>query len=135
MAQLDVYRNPSKATQKAYPLFLDIQNRVISDVATRIVVPLGRSEHFKSESMTKLTRSIEYDDDLLLLLTPQISSVPSKILKEPVGSLEHFRDEIIAAVDFAITGIQHIASTDRLGRSGKWGGCMKLLGDLLSTQY
>lgn len=105
MAQFDVYRNPSKATQKAYPFLLDIQNPVISDIATRIVVPLGRSEHFKNESMKKLTPVIEYDDGLLVLLTPQISSVPSKILKKPVGSLEHFRDEIIAAVDFAITGI------------------------------
>jgi len=26
-------------------------------------------------------------------------------LKQPIGTLEHLRDEIIAALDFAITGI------------------------------
>lgn len=30
---------------------------------------------------------------------------PSKLLRNPVGSVETMRDEIIAAIDFAITGI------------------------------
>ncbi|WP_141243505.1 CcdB family protein [Vreelandella boliviensis] len=37
--------------------------------------------------------------------TPQISSVPEKHLKNPVGSLLHFRDRIIAALNLAVTGI------------------------------
>ncbi|WP_205352223.1 CcdB family protein, partial [Vibrio cholerae] len=32
-------------------------------------------------------------------------SVPTKILVEPVADLNTFRDEIIAAIDFLITGI------------------------------
>ncbi|HSH48598.1 MAG TPA: CcdB family protein [Halomonas sp.] len=34
-----------------------------------------------------------------------ISSVPEKLLKRPVGSLSHFRDQVVAALDLAITGI------------------------------
>ena len=105
MAQFDVYRNPSKATEKTFPFLLDIQNSVISDITTRIVVPLGESKYFKNEHMDILTPSFEYHDKKLILLTPQIASIPAKLLKDPIGSLEHFRDEIVAALDFAITGI------------------------------
>ncbi len=55
--------------------------------------------------MTKLTPKVEYEGENLLVLTPQISSMPAKHLNSPVGTLEHMRDEIIAALDFATTGI------------------------------
>ena len=105
MAQFDVYQNPSRKTQKAYPYIVDIQNPVIADIATRIVVPLGNLQQFKNQSMKGLTPEIEYDGETLLLLMPQIASIPAKTLKNPIGSLSHFRDDIIAALDFAITGI------------------------------
>jgi toxin CcdB len=105
MAQFDVYQNPSRNTRHAFPYLVDIQNPVISDIATRIVIPLGQLQSFKNKSMNNLTPEIEYEGEKLLLLTPQIASIPSKILKDPIGSLSHFRDEIIAAIDFAITGI------------------------------
>lgn len=41
----------------------------------------------------------------LLRITPQISSVPEKHLKRPIGSLSHFRGQIVGAVGQAITGI------------------------------
>lgn len=105
MQQFDVYANPSRRTRKAYPYILDIQSHVISDIATRIVVPLGRKADFKSEQLKKLTPTIEYEGQELLLLVPQIASIPAKVLRRPIGSLSHLRDEIISALDFAITGI------------------------------
>jgi toxin CcdB len=105
MAQFDVYRNPSKASRKHYPYLLDIQNPYISEIATRIVIPLGYASSFGNESMKRLTPEISYQDDALFLLTPQISSIPAKFLKEPIGSLAHFREQIINALDFAIAGI------------------------------
>jgi len=105
MAQFDVYRNPSKATQKVFPFILDIQHEYISDLSTRIVLPLGRPGYFQNENLGKLTPTTEYDGETLLILTPQIASMPRNKLKNPIGSLEHFRAEILAALDFAITGI------------------------------
>jgi toxin CcdB len=105
MPQFDVYINPSKNTRSAFPYIVDIQNPIISDIATRIVIPLGRIKDFKNEKMQGLTPELNYDGEQLLLLTPQIASIPAKLLKNPIGSLSHFRDEIIAAMDFAITGI------------------------------
>lgn len=105
MAQFDVYINPSKNSRKTYPYIIDIQNALISDIATRVVIPLGKLSHFKNEKMDGLTPAIEYENEQYILLTPQISSMSSNLLKTPVGSVESLRDKIIAAIDFAITGI------------------------------
>ena len=105
MAQFDVYANPSKSSGQAYPYIVDVQSGVISALSTRIVIPLGRKSLFGDEALRGLTPEIKYGKDELLLLVPQIASMPVKQLKKPVGSLVHFRDEIIAALDFAITGI------------------------------
>jgi len=105
MAQFDVYTNPSKHTKKAYPYILDIQHELISDIATRMVVPLGDAKQLRNEELKGLTPKVEFEDKNLLILIPQISSIPSNILKGPVGTLAHIHDEIIAAIDLAITGI------------------------------
>lgn len=105
MQQFDVYANPSKATRRAYPFIVDIQNDLISELATRIVVPLGKKADFAHEEMKRLTPTITYEGEELLFLVPQIASMPAKALKNPIGSLSHLREEIVAALDFAITGI------------------------------
>ena len=105
MAQFDVYPNPSKASRAHYPYLVDIQSSLLTDLATRIVIPLGKHSALGNQSMRGLTPEISFDDQKLLLMTPQISSVPEKHLKNPVGSLSHFRDQIVEALDLAITGI------------------------------
>jgi toxin CcdB len=103
--QFDVYPNPSKVSKAHYPYLVDIQSSLLSDLATRIVIPLGKRSAFGGEAMQGLTPEISFADQELLLLTPQISSVAEKHLKSPVGSLSHFRDQIVGALDMAITGI------------------------------
>ena len=105
MSQFDVYINPNEATRHAYPLLVDIQNPLISELSTRIVVPLAKLEQFNNVKMDRLTPVVEYEGDQLLLLTPQLASIPADMLGQPVGSLLGFRDEIIASLDFAVTGI------------------------------
>lgn len=105
MSQFDVYVNPSLSTREAFPYIIDIQNPLISEIATRMVIPLGKMSYFNSEQMKRLTPIVEYENEKLLLLTPQIASVQTNRLKNPVGSLSHFRDEIIASLDFAISGV------------------------------
>ncbi|WP_233007284.1 CcdB family protein [Rheinheimera faecalis] len=105
MVQFDVYVNPSSHSKAHYPYLVDIQSVVLTDLATRIVIPLGRSSAFGGEAMKRLTPMFSFDGEELLLLTPQIASVPEKQLRKPVGSLAHFREQIIAALDLAITGV------------------------------
>ncbi|WP_339752370.1 CcdB family protein [uncultured Marinobacter sp.] len=105
MAQFDVYPNPSKTSKAHYPYLVDIQSPLLTDLATRIVIPLAKRAAFGGQAMQGLTPEITFADQELLLLTPQISSVPEKQLKNPIGSLSHFRDQIVGALDLAITGI------------------------------
>lgn len=105
MAQFDVYPNPSKTSKAHYPYLVDIQSSLLTNLASRIVVPLGKRSAFGDQAMRGLTPEITFDGQELLLLTPQVSSVPEKHLKNPIGSLAHFRDQIIGALDLAITGI------------------------------
>jgi len=105
MRQFDVYANTSKTTRNAYPFIVDIQSDTVSEIATRIVVPLGRKANLRNEQLTRLTPEVTYEGEELLLLVPQIASMPTKTLKNPIGSLSHLRDEIVAALDFAVTGI------------------------------
>ena len=105
MTQFDVYRNPSKSSRHTYPYIVDIQAPTITEISTRIVLPLGRKELFKDETLEGLTPEISYGEEELIVLVPQIASVPARILRDPIGSLSHLRGEIIAALDFAITGV------------------------------
>jgi len=95
----------AKPAKLITPYLVDIQSGLLTDLATRIVIPLGKHSAFGSHSMRGLTPEILFDDQQLLLMTPQISSVAEKHLKNPVGSLSHFRDQIIEALDLAVTGI------------------------------
>jgi toxin CcdB len=105
MAQFDVYPNPSKASKAFYPYLVDTQSSLLADLATRIVIPLGNRSAFEGQAMQGLTPEITFDSQELLLLTPQISSVSANHLKNSIGSLSHFRDQIVGALDLAITGI------------------------------
>ena len=103
MAQFDVYPNPRKTSQAHYPYLVDIQSSLLSELATRIVIPLGKRPAFGGEAMQGLTPEISFTkqdvtEQELLLLTPQISSISEKHLKNPVGSLSHFRDQIVGAL-------------------------------------
>ncbi|MCP4492976.1 MAG: hypothetical protein GY820_37605 [Gammaproteobacteria bacterium] len=63
MKQFDVYINPGSSTRAALPFIVDIQNPVISELATRIVIPLGRITYFKNEQLNGLTPVIEYETE------------------------------------------------------------------------
>ena len=105
MAQFDVFRNPSATTRKHFPYLVDIQSPYLEELASRIVIPLGNASLFKETAMKGLTPAVTFKDVHLLLLTPQISAVPKKQLKAPIGSLSHMRDDLLNALDFAIFGI------------------------------
>ena len=105
MPQFDVYKNPSKKTREAYPYLVDVQNPVIDQLATRLVVPLTNANAKPNMLMRKLTPEIDFNGNTFLFMTQQLTSVPEGVLKNPVGTLDGSRALLIDAIDFAITGI------------------------------
>lgn len=105
MAQFEIYRNPSQKTKEAFPYIIDIQHSIIGDLATRLVIPLGNAEGLSNQAMRRLTPVITYNDRKYLLMTPQLTSMPKRFLKQSLGTIELQRHYIVDAIDFAITGI------------------------------
>lgn len=105
MAQFALYENRNPASNETYPYFVDIQNDLLESLNTRLVVPLAHSTYFHDKPIDTLCPTIARDDGRYVLLTHQMTNVPISALSTPVCSLEHLRDEIVAAIDFLVTGI------------------------------
>ena len=105
MSQFTLYKNSDKSTNKTYPYFLDVQSDLMSVLNSRLVIPLTPVKSLDESAPEKLCPVIKLDKGEFALLTHQLTSVPVKMLKTPITNLDIFRDEVIAAIDFLITGI------------------------------
>jgi hypothetical protein len=60
---------------------------------------------FLGKALDNLCPIFELPEGRYALLTHRMTRFPIDILNSPVGHLNAFRDEIITAIDFVITGI------------------------------
>jgi len=56
MAQFTVCRNKNPETRSAIPFLLDIQNNLLDDLETRVVIPLCPFPEMKGKTLRTLTR-------------------------------------------------------------------------------
>lgn len=102
MAQFDVFRNPRRG---AFPLLLDVQADLLSDLATRVVVPMAPRKSWAAARLSRLNpvamvARVEY-----VLVFQEMAAVPVTMLGEPVASLAARRVDLVAALDVLFTGI------------------------------
>jgi len=100
MAQFDVYENPNIKTNKEIPYLLDIQNDILKNLSTRVVVPLV----LNMKAAKILNPQFEINGLTLTMSTAELAGIAQEHLGSKVCSLENARDAIISAVDFMITG-------------------------------
>ena len=105
MKQFDLYINSDKETNKAYPFFIDVQNDLLSNFNSRVVIPLTRITKNDKTYPARLCPVVQITNKNYALLTHQMSNVSINLLKKKEGQLANYRNEIIAAIDFLITGI------------------------------
>jgi toxin CcdB len=105
MAQFSVYHNKNAQTKKAYPLLLEIQSNLLSELVTTVVIPLAKYEEGKSKVLTRLTPVFRFDDQDYLMLTPQLAGIQRKELGKLAYELADSKTEIISAIDFLISGV------------------------------
>ncbi len=98
MARFDVYANES-----ADGYLLDIQADILDALNSRVVVPLMKPGEAPLPAK-RLNPVFEIDGAPTVMVTQFMAAVPISILKEPVGTLEPRRQEIIDAVDFLMQG-------------------------------
>ncbi len=105
MAQFKAYKNPNTASRKTYPYLLDIQSNLLADLRTTVVIPLSSVALSADAAITGLCPILEIKGEKLVAMTQQLSGVERKHLGEEVEDLSHYRQEIVAAMDFIIAGI------------------------------
>lgn len=105
MAQFIAYKNPNHRTKKLYPLLLDIQSNLLEELRTTIVIPLSPSSISAPSAITKLCPQIDIEGKLYIALTQQIAGIDRSALGKEAYDLSSYRSEVIAALDFGISGI------------------------------
>jgi toxin CcdB len=101
MAQFDVHRNPRGGE---FPLLLDVQADVVAALETRIVVPLTRRKR-TTKPITRINPLATIDDVEYVLVFQELAAVPTTALGPRIASLAAQRDELVAAIDWLITGM------------------------------
>jgi toxin CcdB len=105
MPQFSLYKNANKATQKSYPYLLDIQSNLLDDLRTTVVIPLMPKRLAGNHTMSKLNPVIKIKSESFTVMTQNLAGIDRNALGEDVGDLSQYRAEIIAAIDFVLSGI------------------------------
>lgn len=103
MAQWDVYRNPSRHSRAEIPYLLQVQHDHLSNVSTRVVVPLARQS--RSPVQPRLFPVFNVEGTEVRLSTLEPAAVPASHLVDVVTNLEEERHTIIAAIDYMIGAV------------------------------
>jgi len=98
MARFDVYKNRSGSGY-----LLDVQTDLISQLSTRVVVPLLPVDIAPSPAK-RLNPIFDVLGIDTAMLTQFMATVPVAELGSPVASLHHKGDEVLAAVGFLHQG-------------------------------
>ncbi len=104
MAQFDVYINPQPASQHFVPYVVDVQSDLISQLTTRLVMPLSRVGAKQVKLPPNLCPVVEIESERLALLPHLAAPVASRLLSHPVMSLRHRASEVAAALDAVTSG-------------------------------
>ena len=105
MGQFCAYKNPNPATRAQYPYLLDIQSDLLSELRTTVVIPMTPSKLAAPISLTRLNPSIVIDGKAFTVMTQEIAGVDRNKLGAQAHDLSSYRSEIIAALDFVLSGI------------------------------
>ena len=104
MAALDIHANPEPRTRGAMPYVIELQANLLSDLNIRLVAPLAPARIYPS-AISRLNPVIDIKGEPHVLLTQQMAALPKRLLAAPVVNAQARRYDIVAAVDFLVTGI------------------------------
>lgn len=105
MAQFSVYANHNAATRDQFPYLLNVQNDLLDILQTCVVVPLTLATKVGYDAMGRLTPILTVRGGQYLMMTPQLAGIAKRELGEEIESLADARLEIIAAMDFLLSGV------------------------------
>lgn len=98
MGQFDVYRRPN-----ASHFLLDVQSRMLDDLATKACVPLQTKTPVLKTS-PQLNPEFSIDGEVYVMMTHYILSVPARDLRNPITNLLHEHYRITSALNMLFQG-------------------------------
>lgn len=105
MAAFDIHANPEPRTRGAMPYVMELQANLLSDLNTRLVAPLAPLRLYRG-AIPRLNPVIDIAGEPHVLITHQMAALPARLLAAPpIANAQARRYDIIAAVDFLVTGI------------------------------
>ncbi len=105
MSAFTLYKNTNPDSKAVYPYFINIQNDLLDDLNSRIVLPVTPIRYLENLPIDTLCPVLDLGDERYAVLTHQVTTIPTTALREAVTSVEYLREEIIAAIDLLVTGI------------------------------
>ena len=102
MSQFDVHRYTLPGSRVA--LAVDLQNKLLEGLATRLIAPLRLLSEM-DRPVLRLNPVVEIEGKRYFIALQGAATVRVKALGAKVASLENRRDEIVAAIDFLVTGV------------------------------
>lgn len=105
MPQFSVHKNKNPKTRSTYPYLVDVQSDLLSDLGTRVVVPLVKRTASTKKPIKNLMPVVSVDGQEFIMMVPLLAGIGKGDLGAPVASAAHHRGEVVAALDFLITGI------------------------------
>lgn len=105
MPQFSVYKNKNPKTRSTYPYLVDVQSDLLSDLGTRVVVPLIKRLPSGKRPIKSLMPVVRVDGQDFIMVVPQLAGIATRDLGVPVSSASQHRGEVVAALDFLFTGI------------------------------
>lgn len=105
MSQYHVYENLNEKSKKLYPYVIDVQSTLLSDLVTRMVIPLMSKDKFGKGIIKNVNPVLTIKKKEYVLLTQQMAGIPNSQIGSSVCDCLEERHEILSAIDFLITGI------------------------------
>jgi toxin CcdB len=104
MARFDVCINLHRGSRERVPYLLEIQSDILTGLNTRLVAPLIPAAKFGATA-ERLNPIFRLSGKNHVMDTAQIAAIPAKMLGEKAGNLADHTSDILAAIDFLISGI------------------------------
>ncbi len=101
--QFDVYCTPGRG-REIFPYLVDVQSNLADEFSTRFVVPLMLAGSAVM-AMQRANPLIEFEGQSYLFVANQLANISASRLGKPLGNIDRWREEMVAAIDFMITGI------------------------------
>jgi toxin CcdB len=90
-----LYANKDKGTKKTYSYFVDVQNNLLIELNSRLVIPLTPVSEINNNVAKERCPIVQVDGTEYILLTNQMTTVPRSTLKSEVAPLEQYRQRSI----------------------------------------